>query len=92
MRKEIVEIVTQAAKAGAAEMLKALKPEADLISQREAYATFGIAFVKKHESGLTITRKGSAKNSKKYYSRAELVQLVASRTLARDIFMLEAVS
>lgn len=90
MKSEYIEIVAEAAKAGAAEMLKALKPEADLISQRQAYALFGTSFVKKHEDGLTITRKGAADNSKKYYSRAELVQLVASRTLARNIVRLES--
>lgn len=92
MKKEYAEIMMQAAKAGAAEMLKALKPEADSMSQREAYAAFGIAFVKHNEEqgNLTIIRKGQARNSKKYYSRAELVQLVAARNVCVNIVKLEA--
>lgn len=91
MKREYAEIMREAAKAGAAEMLKVLKPEADSMSQREAYATFGIAFVKKNEKdgNLTIIRKGSAKNSTKYYSRAELIELVAARNVCRNIISIE---
>ena len=91
MKREYAEIMREAAKAGAAEMLKVLKPEADSMSQREAYAAFGIAFVKKNESegNLTIIRKGSAKNSTKYYSRAELIELVAARNVCRNIISIE---
>lgn len=92
MRSEYADIVREAAKAGAAEMLKALKPEADTMSQREAYAAFGIAFVRKcdAEGKLTIIRKaGKSKNCKKLYSRAELTQLMAARNVCRDIIRLE---
>lgn len=43
MKKEIVDIIREASKMGAAEMLKALKPEEDRISQREAWRLFGMA-------------------------------------------------
>lgn len=87
MRSEIAEIISEAAKAGAAEMLRSLKPEADVISQRQAYALFGIAFVKKNveEGNLDIIRKGSARNSTKYYSRSRLVQLVAARNVQKCV-------
>lgn len=91
MRNEIAEIISEAAKAGAAEMLRSLRPEADVISQRQAYASFGIAFVKKNveEGNLTVIRKGSAENSTKYYSRSELVQLVAARNVLKSVISIE---
>ena len=78
MKQEIVDIIREASKMGAAEMLKALKPEEDRISQREAWRLFGMAFVKANEKRLS-----------KWYSRAELVQLQAARDVSRIAMQLE---
>lgn len=82
MNKDIIGIIEQAARMGAAEAVKALAPTSDLISQRQAFKEFGRAFVLAHEDGLTVIRKGSAANSPRLFSRAELTQLVASRSIA----------
>jgi hypothetical protein len=88
MKKEIVDIIREASKMGAAEMLKALKPEEDRISQREAWRLFGMAFVKANEPRLSVVQ-GSGKNSTKWYSRAELVQLQSARDVSRIAMQLE---
>lgn len=62
---------------GVAAYQKDAAPSTDLISQREAYSQFQEVRVKRWvESGLiTPQRNGSAKNSKRYYSRAELMAI-----------------
>lgn len=92
MRKEIADIVREAARAGAAEMLRSLQPESDTISQRQAYVLYGEAFVRKNveDGNLTVIRKGSAKNSKKFYSRAELIQLVAARNVLKSVISIDS--
>lgn len=82
MNKDLLGIISEAARMGAAEVVKTLDPASDLISQREAFKEFGKAFVIAHEDGLTVIRKGSAANSPRLFSRAELTQLVASRSIA----------
>lgn len=88
MRKEITDIIREASKMGAAEVLKALRPEDDRISQREAWRLFGMAFVKANEQRLSVIQ-GSGRNSTKWYSRAELVQLQAARDVSRIAMNLE---
>lgn len=88
MRKEITDIIREASKMGAAEVLKALRPEDDRISQREAWRIFGMAFVKANEPSLSVIQ-GSGRNSTKWYSRAELVQLQAARDVSRIAMKLE---
>ncbi len=82
MNKDIIGIIEQAAKMGAAEAVKALAPTSDLVSQRQAFKEFGRAFVLANAGSLTTLRKGMASNSPRYYSRAELTQLLASRSIA----------
>lgn len=82
MNKDIIGIIEQAARMGAAEAVKALAPTSDLISQRQAFKEFGRAFVLANADSLTTLRKGVADNSTRYYSRAELTQLLASRSIA----------
>lgn len=89
MKKDIVDIIREASKMGAAEMLKALKPQEDRISQREAWRLFGMTFVKANEQRLSVIH-GSGKNSTKWYSRAELVQLQAARDVSRIAMQLES--
>lgn len=88
MKKELTDIIREASKMGAAEMLKALRPEEDRISQREAWRIFGMAFVRANEAKLTVVQ-GSGKNSTKYFSRAELVQMQAARNVAAITVKLE---
>ena len=89
MNKDILGIIEQAARMGAAEAVKALAPTSDLISQRQAFKEFGRAFVLANTDSLTTLRKGMADNSPRYYSRAELTQLLASRSIAVMSFRLE---
>ena len=60
---------------GAARVLKTLQPKSDDLTQREAYLKFGEAWVKKcvRENLVNKNRKGKAKNSPVYYSKAELL-------------------
>lgn len=89
MKKEIIDIITEASKMGAAEMIRRLRPEEDRISQREAWREFGMAFVKANEHRLSVT-KGQGRNATKWYSRAELVQVQAARDVSRIAARLES--
>ena len=82
MNKDILGIIEQAARMGAAEAVRRIDPASDLISQRTAFKEFGKAFVTANADSLTTLRKGAASNSPRYYSRAELVQLLAARSIA----------
>lgn len=74
MTEELRTLISQAAKCGAMEAVKALKPSSDRISQAEAFRSFGRAFVEAHKHELTVTGSGC----RLYYSRAELVEMQAS--------------
>lgn len=65
------------AELGAANYAKMVSPAEDLISQREAYRLYGEANVKMWvRTGLVKpTRRGTSKNSKKTYSRAEIMSI-----------------
>lgn len=80
IRLELYELKTMCANMaalGVATYQKEAAPASDLISQREAYRQFQEVRVKRWvEDGLvTPQRNGSAKNSKRYYSRAELMTI-----------------
>ena len=74
---ELKTLCANMAALGVATYQKEAAPASDLISQREAYSQFQEVRVKRWvESGLiTPQRNGSAKNSKRYYSRAELMAI-----------------
>ena len=74
---ELKTLCSDMAALGVATYQKDAAPATDLISQREAYRQFQEVRVKRWvESGLiTPQRNGSAKNSKRYYSRAELMAI-----------------
>lgn len=67
---ELSEIITAAA-------LKSNKPVADEMSTRQAHAEYGKEWIRYHTSRGHIKpiRKGPFKNSKKVFSRLELVAL-----------------
>lgn len=78
MNKDLIAIITEAARMGAAETLRRLRPEDDRISQRQAVKEYGGAFLKANAARLTVTFNGNRRE----YSRAELEQLKASRNVA----------
>lgn len=77
MNEVLHDIISQAARCGAMEAVKALKPSADRISQAEAFRSFGRAFVEAHKHELTVTGSGC----RLYYSRAELVEMQAANSV-----------
>ena len=81
------DIIKEAFTLGGLEMLRAVQPKLDEISQRQAYNEFGKAFVKDavDDGRIEVIRKGSGKNSKKVYSRAQLRRILAERNILRDI-------
>lgn len=72
---ELKTLCADMAALGVATFQKAQAPADDLISQREAYRQFQEMRVRRWvENGLVRPeRNGSAPNSKRYYSRAELI-------------------
>lgn len=71
----IKNLMIDCAEMGAAQCLKTLQPKSDDLTQRQAYEKFGEAWVKKCvQMGIVQKqRKGTAKNSPVYYSKAELL-------------------
>lgn len=63
---------------GAAETLRRLHPADDRISQRQAVKEFGLGFLKANKERLNYYTNGNRKE----YSRAELEQVRASRSVA----------
>ena len=70
-------MLAAAAEAGAAKVLARLTPADDLVSQNEAYRQFGRRTVEAWvaEGLITPQRAGTAENSKRFYSLAELSSL-----------------
>ena len=77
--------IESCAKVAVATFIREREPDKDLITQRAAYGLFGETRVRRWANDGLITphRKGTAKNSRKEYSRAELNSVLASE-LARD--------
>ena len=88
---EYSEIIQEAIKIGVMEATRILTPKSDELSQREAYAEFGKAFVDKMvaDGKVGYVRKGMDKKCKKTYSRAELTKAMAERKVLRCIIRLE---
>ena len=78
MNKDILSIIMESAAMGAAEILRRMNPAEDRISQRQAVREYGRGFIKANASRLTVTRNGNRVE----YSRAELEQVKASRSVA----------
>lgn len=89
--REYSEIIKEAIRIGVAEAQRVLIPKSDELSQREAYAEFGKAFVDKMvaDGKVGYVRKGMDKKCKKTYSRAELTKVLAERNVLRSIIILE---
>lgn len=77
-----------AAAAGVAEYIAKVSPARDLISQTEAYEEFGRARVSKWlDRGLVNPiRANSSPNSKRYYSRAEMMKQAEAERLEAFYF------
>jgi len=71
----IKELMISCAELGAANLMKTLQPKSDDLTQNEAFKKFGEAWVRGHVKTDLIRgyRKGPAKNSPIYYSKAELL-------------------
>lgn len=74
---ELKTLCSEMAELGAASFVRMTAPLNDMISQREAYKLFQEVRVKRWVANGLITpqRNGSAPNSKRYYSRSELLSL-----------------
>ncbi len=72
---ELKTLCMEMASLGAANYVKMMKPAADLMSQREAYKLYQECRVKKwvRQGVVSAVHSGAAVNSKKLYSRAELM-------------------
>lgn len=84
---ELKNLCKDMAELGAANYAKMLFPAKDLISQREAYRSFGEARVKRWVTQKLVTkvRSGTTERSKVLYSRAELLTVEKSEKL--DIYI-----
>lgn len=85
MTKDLLNIITTAARMGASEALKAMKPADDRISKSEAEREYGRGFLRDNASRLTVTANGNRLE----YSRAELEQVKAAKTVAILAFRIE---
>lgn len=84
---QLKNIISMMAELGASAYAKMIFPAKDLISQREAYKSFGEARVKRwvRQQLVHPTRNGTEKRSKILYSRAEL--LTIEKTEKIDIYI-----
>lgn len=73
----IKNLMIDCAELGAANYAKSVQPKSDDLTQNEAFDKFGKAWVLHHKQKDLIRgkRKGPAKNSPIYFSRAELTAL-----------------
>lgn len=80
---ELKNLCKDMAELGAANYAKMLFPAKDLISQREAYRSFGEARVKRWVTQKLVNkfRDGTTQRSKVLYSRAELLAVDKSEQL-----------
>lgn len=92
IKEDYISIISNAAMMGAAALIKSMKPQEDLISQRKAFADFGRGFIieQTKRGNLTVVQKSvNAKNSRLFYSVKEITDLIASRNIERCIINLE---
>ena len=90
MNGPLFDLIQAAFEAGAAEMRKTLAPEDDRITQADAFREFGRAWVElmTDREVVHFYRNGTARNSCKYYSRAELNKVMNSQRIKKDIIIL----
>lgn len=80
---EIKNMIMEMSEVGAASYAKLVTPEKDVLSQREAYRSYGEARVKRwvRQRLAHTTRSGSTVKSKIHYSRAELISIEKAEKL-----------
>lgn len=80
---ELKQLLIEASKIGAAEVLKTQAPASDELSEKQAAEFAGRTWIKQNvlEGKLKFHRVGPAKNSKKIFSRAEIMALKSSERL-----------
>lgn len=81
----IKDLMTSCAELGAANLMKTLQPKTDDLTQNEAFSQFGQGWVRNCVKRDLIhgKRKGPAKNSPIYYSKAELLAVRNAEKAAR---------
>lgn len=81
----IKELMVSCAELGALAALKTLQPKSDDLTQRDAYKTYGEAWVKQcvRKDLVSKHRKGKAKNSPVYYSKLELTAVLKAEKLSQ---------
>ncbi|MGN1211350.1 MAG: hypothetical protein ACI4TM_06665 [Candidatus Cryptobacteroides sp.] len=84
---ELKNICKDMAELGVAQYIRATSPAEDFISQREAYRMFGETRVKNWlRMGLiTAQQNGTGKNSKRLYSKADLMATSKSESFNQII-------
>lgn len=80
---ELKNLCMDMASLGVASYIKSTAPGKDVLSQREAYIAFGEARVKDwlRRGLVTAQRAGASRNSKRLYSRAELMAAINGEKL-----------
>lgn len=73
------------AELGAANLMKTLQPKSDDLTQNEAFEMFGQGWIRdcRRRDLIHGKRKGPAKNSPIYYSKAELLAVRNAEKAAR---------
>lgn len=76
-RYTIRQLIADAAALGVAQYIRDTAPASDEISQSEAFRQFGRRTVERWlaQSSIFPVRRGTTSNSKRYYSRAQLIAL-----------------
>lgn len=80
---ELKQLLIEASKIGAAEVLKTQAPASDELSEKQAAEFAGRTWIKQNvlDGKLSFHRVGPAKNSKKIFSRTEIMALKSSERL-----------
>ena len=82
---QIKSLMIECAELGAAMTLKTLQPKSDDLTQNQAYAMFGEGWIRtcKAKGLIKGKRKGPAKNSPIYFSKAELMAVLNAQKAQR---------
>ena len=82
---EFKRLIVEMSEIGAANYVKLVSPNSDVLSERKAYIKFGESNVKRwvKEGSVKFKRMGVGKNSKKIYSYAQLLSVIKAEKLLR---------
>ena len=82
---EFKRLIRAMSEVGAAQYVKSVSPNSDMLSERKAYKKFGENNVKRwlREGSIKFQRMGAGKNSRKNYSYSQLLAVVKAEKLLR---------